>query len=226
MSLEKHQSWPQSKNAHDLSGQRFGKLVVKGDPRRYITSKQPRTHWHCVCDCGGESFVSASSLKRGLTNSCGCEMRNVLLTHGHCRNHLATYNVWRAMKERCLNPKCAAYGDYGGSGVVICERWMEFENFLNDMGERPKGLTIDRFHEDWVPADGPLPYSPETCRWATRKQQQNNRKNNVVIERDGQKLTVTEWANKLNINPDVFARRIGLGWEFERAATQPVGGRS
>lgn len=223
--LLSHQTWPAAPKAKDLKGQRFGKLIVKGDPRRYVISGQKRTHWHCVCDCGGESFVVAGSLVRGLTKSCGCEMREVLVTHGYSRDHKATYDVWRAMKERCLNPKCKSYPRYGGAGVVICERWMDFRNFLADMGERPKDLTIDRFKDGWNPADGPLPYSPETCRWATHSQQANNRACNRFFEHAGEKMTSAQWARRFNLCPRFLHRRLTLGWSMLDATTIPKGVR-
>ena len=99
--------------------------------------------------------------------------------HGHStKNRKAdpVYNVWRTMRQRCENPKCASYPYYGGKGVKVCDRWRSFGNFMSDMGPRPTGMTLDR-----KDADGP--YSPDNCRWATRATQTRNRSNTVLDER-------------------------------------------
>lgn len=221
-SLEDHQKWPIAKKADDLTGKRFGKLVVVGDPRRYTANNQQvRTYWHCACDCTGESFVSASSLKRGLTNSCGCDMRVVLMTHGLVQLCIRTYNSWNSMTHRCTNPKYSNYDLYGGSGVLICERWGQYVNFIGDMGLRPEGTTIDRYHPDWQDGDPPLPYSPSTCRWATPREQANNRRSNVLIEYAGQNKTIAQWARATGLAERTISYRISAGWAVDKSLTQP-----
>lgn len=113
-----------------------------------------------------------------------------------------SYLVWRNMKRRCLNPLDSAYPNYGGRGVSVCDRWMSFENFLADMGERPPGLTIERI-------DNEQGYSPENCRWASMKEQLRNQRRNRRIEHLGVTMTMTDWAEAVGIKVDTLAKRLG-----------------
>lgn len=134
----------------------------------------------CRCECGRLVRVESNNLRIGKTNSCGCLRYDTrpALTHGATsiehggKSH--EYVVWDNMKARCLRPKNAAYKNYGGRGILVCERWMSFGNFLQDMGMCPPGLTIDRFPDN----DGN--YEPGNCRWATAKEQANNQRQRSV----------------------------------------------
>jgi hypothetical protein len=157
----------------DLTNMRFGRLLVL---RRVENNRRGKVCWLCRCDCGKEKEVRAQHL-RSVQQSCGCQ-RGGKLKHGHVvyingKQHPSpTYHSWMAMKQRCLNPNQLGYPDYGGRGITVCDRWQGehgFENFLADMGKRPKGKTLDRFPNN----DGN--YEPGNCRWATPKQQANNR---------------------------------------------------
>lgn len=131
--------------------------------------------------------------------------------HGHCvGEHSATYYCWARMIQRCTNPKHTRYKEYGGRGIQICDRWMSFSNFLADMGTKPDGKSLDRFPNN----DGN--YEPGNVRWATVKEQQNNRRS-VRIEHGGVTLTIAEWAHRSGVPYPRLWARIKLGWSMAEA---------
>lgn len=158
--------------AVDHTGKRFSKWIVISFVG--INSKGA-ARWLCRCECGIEKSVPAESLIRGKSKSCGCSSNlfrsSKLLAHGHARGGKmsGTYRSWHSMRQRCENVNIPQYCDYGGRGITVCERWSSFEDFFADMGERPDGLTLDRIN-----CNGN--YEPGNCRWATPKQQTNNRR--------------------------------------------------
>lgn len=134
----------------------------------------------------------------------------------HGQSYTKTYRSWDAMVGRCYNKTDKKYKNYGGRGIVTCDEWLKFEGFYKDMGDRPKGLTLDRI-------DSNKNYSKENCRWSTQKVQQNNRTNNRILEFNGKSQTVSEWADELQINYSTLANRINfLGWSVEKALLTPV----
>ena len=169
-------------NAIDLTGQRFGKLlVIKRGETRISRGGHYAAYWLCRCDCKKEKLVMRGSLKSGAVKSCGCDRRGGggrLSVHGHrsaYRNGIPipsrTYTSWKSMKSRCLCKSYKSYLYYGARGIKVCDRWLGkhgFENFLADMGDRPLNKTLDRFPN----CRGN--YEPGNCRWATLKEQANN----------------------------------------------------
>lgn len=132
------------------------------------------------------------------------------VTHGQSRTSL--YRLWRTMIDRCDNPKAKAYDRYGGKGIKVCRRWYKFENFYADMGDRPRGTTLDR-------KNNKLGYSKSNCRWATVSEQLRNRSCTRLIEWRGRSMTVREWSDELGISLRCLRGRFEQGWSAERAFT-------
>lgn len=203
----------------DLTGQRFGRLTVvkrgKNKSYRAVT-------WLCICDCGNETIVASIALRTGRTTSCGCYSREVNLKmktkHGHAKrgNISPEFYTWTGMISRCTNPNEPEFKNYGERGINVCDRWLNsFENFLEDMGERPsKKHSIDR-----VDNDGD--YEPDNCRWATIKEQSNNTRRNIYITIDGVTKTLTQWCRFYGVNPVTANWRIKNGWPSEKAVKEP-----
>jgi len=136
--------------------------------------------------------------------------------HGHCTNAGVSpeHRSWTQMRSRCSNPKNPVFYHYGGRGISVCERWDVFENFIEDMGPRPEGTSLDRI-------DGTKGYFPENCRWATRKVQNDNRINSRFITIDGVTKTCADWSRHLGLHRSTVAGRIRQGWDPILAATSP-----
>lgn len=205
----------QGANRIEMTGRKFGRLTVIGlGP---IVRPYKRT-WICVCDCGNQIAARGEALRSGNTQSCGCKARESIAractTHGHARRGQRdrAYKTWQKMLRRCLTKTDAAFHRYGGKGITVCERWLQFENFLADMGQPPQRHSIDRI-------DGTKGYSPENCRWATSKEQAVNRCSTVFVEHNGERLCAKDWARKLNIRYSTLLRRINAGWPVDKALT-------
>jgi hypothetical protein len=197
----------------DFTGRRFSRLLVDGGP----TMIKRRTYWMCVCDCGNRKSVEAHNLKMGRIRSCGCFLRQraaqTKRTHGMTRT--AEWRTWAKMKERCLVSSAVGFKHYGGRGITICERWLKFENFFLDLGEKPSpSHSLGRI-------DNNGNYEPLNCRWETWAQQQNNRRNNLLLTKGGETATLQQWARKLGVRRETIKRRLELGWGEERALCTP-----
>jgi len=213
----------QNRVKNDLSGERFGRLTVTGVAESTVEpSGKAVRMWRCRCDCGNEITVAGHSLKKGNTKSCGCYKKEKAATsmkkHGKSKDRL--YRIWSSMKSRCQNKKLSTYRYYGGRGVTVCDEWRTFEAFYewamaNDYKD---GLTIDR-------KDNNGNYEPSNCRWATVKQQSNNRRSNHYITHDGKTMSLTDWAEEKRIPRRTLQNRINtLKWSAKKALTTPVQG--
>lgn len=126
------------------------------------------------------------------------------------------YNVWRTMRQRCLNPRSSVYPQYGGRGITVCERWGSFAAFHEDMGEQPPGMTLERI-------DNSKGYCPSNCRWATRKEQARNRRSNRMITLNGRTMCLYDWADEYGISGRIVCTRFYTRkWSIERALTTPL----
>lgn len=200
-------------------GDRFYRLTVIDVAAPTVrTNGALRKCWQCRCECGGEIIVDQSRLRTGNTRSCGCLYRDsrqsCRVTHGQSGN--ATYRSWTAMKWRCLNPNNPYYSYYGGRGITVCERWREsFEDFLQDMRERPPGHSLDRIDNDGN-------YEPGNCRWVLPAMQTENRRVTIWVEWRGERIRLTEAIRRSGISKDAVRSRLKLGWSLDDALSVPV----
>jgi len=203
------------KKTTNLIGQTFGALVVTGFAFR---NKHSQVEWQCHCQCGNEVIIPTGSLTQGLTKSCKClrskSISDNLAVHG--MSGTKVYRKWKALNQRCNDPNSAGFPMYGARGIKVCERWRKFENFYADMGDMPTPQhTVDRI-------DSNGDYCPGNCRWATMKQQQNNKSTNRVITHNGQSMTLAEWCETLNLPYERIRGRLRNGFSFEEAVTKTL----
>ena len=199
----------QMKTKRDLVGLKFESWTVL----RHHERRKYHHVWWCRCVCGKEAPVYGQNLGKTST-SCGCEGRKrsiaASITHGMSKTN--TCNVWYCMKDRCNNPKNPSFAGYGGRGIHVCDRWLNsFENFLEDMGKKPDGLTLDR-------KDNNAGYSPENCIWSSRTAQARNRRSNRVLSAFGKTKTLAEWSLETGIKRSTITQRIDYyDWSVEKA---------
>lgn len=201
----------------DRIGHKFGQLTVLGFAG---VDKNRSSMWYCRCECERITRVYSSSLISGKSKSCGCissEAGRNRIIHGYARNGHSTpeYRTWSGMMQRVKNSNSPNFGDYGGRGISICERWEDIDNFIEDMGIRPNGTSIERINNNGD-------YCKDNCYWATRTEQQNNRRNNKFITYNGDTKTIAQWENEYKFPVDTIRRRIKYGWTIDEALTTPV----
>lgn len=183
----------------NLTGKRFGKLVaLKLDDN----PNNKRTKWICICDCGNSSVVLTHQLLSGKTQSCGCK-RFESHNKKHGMKHTRIYEIWCGIKKRCYNKNDKNYPKYGGRGISVCNEWksdfLAFYYWSMSHGYK-ENLTIDRI-------DNNGNYEPNNCRWITHAEQQTNRSNNIYIEHNGERKTISKWAKELNFNSKLAYER-------------------
>ena len=193
----------------DLTGVKINMLTVL--ERVYVDNK-PK--WHCLCECGNHVNVRHSHLMNG-QKSCGCYARKLLgdRKRKHGKRFSKLYNVWNSMRMRCNNPNNPSYKDYGGRGIKVCHEWdSDFSVFYNwaiDNGYEENAefmnCTIER-----IDTNGN--YEPLNCRFATMEAQCNNRRNNIFLEYNGERHTVSQWAKIIGINSHTLYYRVKSGW--------------
>ena len=194
----------------DMTDRRYGRLTVVKP-----SSVDPEK-WVCQCDCGKTKEINGCSLRRGLTQSCGCLHVEMLKARGtHHKSKTKIYRLWSMMLDRCNNPKNKYYPRYGKRGIKVCKRWETFDNFYADMGERPNGKSLDRIDNDQG-------YTPDNCRWASRREQNLNKADNRRLTYQGKTQTLLEWSEELGINYSTLNTRLQRGWPDERVLGQPT----
>lgn len=209
----------------DITGRRVGFLTVL---RRHGTANYGKVTWLCKCDCGNEKIVLGDSLRNGYPKSCGCRIGELISSgrKSHGQSGSALYKIWLGIKKRCFDSKSNIYNHYGGRGITVCDRWLRgdgtvtgYECFAADMGDRPS----DKHSIDRIDFNGN--YSPENCRWATREEQMQNRRNNLNYVFNGEVLCLAEISRRVGIPYGTLKHRRRKGWEpsmiapgIERAA--------
>ena len=202
----------------ELTGQKFGKLTVV---EKAENNKWNEAVWRCKCECGNETFVSSKVLRLGHSRSCGCykgeAIKKAKTKHG--KSNTKTHKTGREIKSRCFYHSNQAFRDYGGRGITMCERWQNsFEAFYEDVSKLPhfgeKGYSLDRI-------DNNGNYEPNNVRWATSKEQNNNKRNNRKLNYNGETHTLSEWANIKHLSYTALFLRLRRGWSIEKALETP-----
>lgn len=210
-------------NARDITNRRFQRLVALGP----VDVRATYVRWLCQCDCGTQIILSMQNLTSGSAKSCGCYKRErareatSLRNRTHGMSETTEYEIWCSMLKRCSDPSSKIFSYYGGRGITVCERWQKFENFFSDMGHRPSlEHSIDRYPNN----DGN--YELGNVRWATRKEQGRNKRNNRIVKAFGREEPLVSFIG-MEDRKRYFRvlHRLNSGWDAERALTEPARGR-
>lgn len=203
----------------DHTNEVYGRLTVL----EFIERKNRNSYWKCKCDCGNEIIIPITYLTSGDTKSCGCLRKETTATLSKKNSFVKNkrlYTIWIDMKRRCYNKKRNAYIYYGLKGIKICEEWKDnfkaFQEWAFKSGYKDN-LTIDRI-------DTNKDYEPRNCRWATIKEQNNNMSSNHIIEYKGEKYTLSQLAEKYNLDYSLVKNRIRYNWDIEKIITTPKRG--
>lgn len=194
----------------DITGKRFGQLtVIKISPKRNSSSD---ILWECICDCGNNKLVTSGNLRHGLVVACGCRRGNP--THGDWNKRIRI--IWVNMMRRCYTVKDKQYNSYGGRGIKVCKVWHNYTVFKEWAYENgyADDLTIERIKVN-------KGYSPSNCRWATMKEQNNNRRNNTFVNIGGSVKTIAQWCEFYGIKQSQVLKRQNRGWDIKDAITKP-----
>lgn len=194
--------------------------VIERGPNRMTPGGNPYVTWLCECRCGTRRLVRAADLRNGASKSCGCyqKQRASEVCTKHANKDSRLYSIWASMCYRCSKPEHPSFYLYGGRGISVCREWFDsfdcFAQWAYQNGYQD-ALTIDR-----IDVDGN--YCPANCRWATPKEQANNRRVCVYLEYNGEVKTATQWAEEYHIDPHTLQDRIKRGWSAEDAITKPI----
>lgn len=206
------------KSLIQLAGERFGKLYVVS---RACNSKSNHAQWNCICDCGNGCIVRGVQLTRGRSKSCGClrvEVPKVVnRIHGYAPRGKQdrTYIIWVSMKLRCNSGKEQNYKYYGGRGITYNSDWESYTGFLLDMGECPKGYSLER-----IDVNGN--YEKQNCKWIPKNEQMWNKRNSKMVCFNGETKSFPVWVNELGLNYNRVYRRLLLGWSVDEAFLTPM----
>lgn len=196
----------------EMAGKTFSKWTVSHAVKVHSNGE---LIWFCHCKCGNTAEIVGGALRRGASRQCKACASKAISTHG--MSGTPEFKIWVWMLDRCTNVNSPSYAKYGGRGISVCERWGTFESFHADMGNRPTPEhSIERVNND-------LGYGPDNCVWATRRVQMRNTRRNRKYAHVGEALTLVEWGERLEIDPNTLWMRIhGYDWSVERALTTPV----
>lgn len=213
-------------------------MLTVMDMALYEKGHGKHAEWKCVCNCGREIVLTSHQLRVQGINNCGClreykkncrllARHNIRKKHDrphkkyvphikHGMSRTRQYGIWQNMIARCSNEKIPTYIYYGGRGIVVCDNWLKFEGFWKDMKDGyADSLTLDRINNAGN-------YEPSNCRWATKREQQNNTRYNVLLTYNGKTQTMSQWARTLGVTRKLLEGRICLGWDTNKAFETPV----